>query len=398
MGHNALDFARAAAVCRGWRAACRAAVATVNVYRETALQPAGDERPNSFQWSPCGKFVVVTISRPPRLSIWRASTGALVNEWALVTPATAVPPGILEDVEHYVIVSFSHDCTRVVTFFNSTETFAVWSVPDGQLVAVHRGDSPPDMRHYRSADIGVPGSASDGLVGFSSDDGSIDLWDVSPPPVGGASCPRLRSRVDLAPGMSFCGGSFAYSPDGSKFVATSRACAYVYDVASLTRLAVYTSPARHAIADWVADSLNVIVSWGDSLYRRGGSLCIWDFSRPGALPTVISASAGRYASFGGWSSSGASYFAIREWESDEDELTTLMFEERRVVDRSLVRSATQRAIVRDEGGPLVRAVDLRPAVDFPYVSVSPDEHALLLFPAGGDPARLVVFNHLIPSF
>ena len=33
MGHNARDFARAAAVCRGWRAACQVVAATMSVKR-----------------------------------------------------------------------------------------------------------------------------------------------------------------------------------------------------------------------------------------------------------------------------------------------------------------------------------------------------------------------------
>ena len=78
MGHNACDFARAAAVCRGWRAACRAAVAILSVYRETALQ-LPDRSHYGLAWSPCGKFIAATICRPHSIFIWRASTGALGN-------------------------------------------------------------------------------------------------------------------------------------------------------------------------------------------------------------------------------------------------------------------------------------------------------------------------------
>ena len=78
MGHNARDFARAAAVCRGWRAACRAATPTVGLYRETALQ-LPDRSHYGLAWSPCGKFIAATICRPHSIFIWRASTGALVN-------------------------------------------------------------------------------------------------------------------------------------------------------------------------------------------------------------------------------------------------------------------------------------------------------------------------------
>ena len=98
MGHNARDFARAAAVCRGWRAACRAAMPTVSVYREAALPQVEGQKRVALAWSPCGRFVAATLCRPFRLFMWRASTGALVNEWALETPASAAPQGILKHV------------------------------------------------------------------------------------------------------------------------------------------------------------------------------------------------------------------------------------------------------------------------------------------------------------
>ena len=88
MGHNARDFARAAAVCRGWRTACRAATATACLYRETTLPAVdGPETEFSLKWSPCGTFIAATICHPPRIFIWRASTGALVKQWALVPPS-----------------------------------------------------------------------------------------------------------------------------------------------------------------------------------------------------------------------------------------------------------------------------------------------------------------------
>ena len=180
MGQNARDFARAAAVCRGWRDACRAAAATVRVYRETALPLIEDERGITLAWSPCGKLISAAVCRPPRLFIWRASTGAVVNEWALATPATAVPHDILQHV-NIISVVFSRDSTRVLTLFGEFNHFAVWSVPDGQLLVVNRGDP---GGHYRCADFGVPGSASDGLVGFGSYDGSIHLWEGLPTMVG----------------------------------------------------------------------------------------------------------------------------------------------------------------------------------------------------------------------
>ena len=51
------------------------------VYRETALRP--ELSGLNVAWSPCGKFFAETVRYPPRVFIWRTSTGALVNEWAL---------------------------------------------------------------------------------------------------------------------------------------------------------------------------------------------------------------------------------------------------------------------------------------------------------------------------
>ena len=167
---------------------------------------------------------------------------------------------------------FSRDSARLLTFFENSDYFAVWSVSDGQLLAVnHPGDEVAWLERgfYKDPDFGVPGSASDGLIGFGSVSCStVDLWDVSPPPEAGAcrprrqrhsgpSQPRRRIRLDLAPHHAELDpdegdpdedknavDSFAFSRDGSKFAAAYRgtAChAYVYDVASLMRLGAYTS-------------------------------------------------------------------------------------------------------------------------------------------------------------
>ena len=349
MGHNARDFARAAAVCRGWRAACRAAAATLSVYRETALHLPGEELNINLKWSPCGKFVAATVCHPPRLLIWRASTGALVNEWALATPATAVAPEFLGDVG-FIPVVFSRDSTRVLTLIGATNHFAIWSVPDGQLLAVNSGDI--NGIRYSRADFGVPGSASDGLVGFGSDDGIIHLWDVSPPPEGGG----LRSRVDLAPGEDSLIISLSFSPDGSKFAAAGRGIAYVYDVASLTRLGAYDSPSRRTWAAW-APGGNVLVAWD----KRA---CVWDFSRPEA-PYVVTANVGPGGNVRSWSPSGASYFVVRKLVKNGFAL-----EERRSAD-----------------GSLVRAVNVgRAGKKFPRVRMSPDAHAVLVDRYEGVPA------------
>ena len=362
MGHNARDFARAAAVCRGWRAACRAATPTLSLYRETMLPQVEGAR---SAWSPCGSFVAATVSDPPRLFIWRASTGALVNEWALATPATAVPQDILGRLLVGVRIVFSRDSTRVLTLFRSSNHFAVWSVPDGQLLAVNRGAPLDD--NYACADFGVPGSASDGFVGLGSDSkGDIVLWDVSAPTEeGGASRPRLRSRVGLGP-ADFTSAGFAFSPNGSKFAASWRGVVFVYDVASLTRLGSCILPSKSLKVAWAPDGRHVLVTWGYSA-------CVWDFSRPEA-PSVATAYVlpGAFFLFR-WSPSGVSYFSTRRLEGVGP--ITFVQEERRAAD-----------------GSLVRAVSLGPWESPPRVKMSPDAHALLVAPPWGTPARLVVFE------
>ena len=72
------------------------APAPLRVYRETVLLI---DRRGDLAWSPCGMFVAAIVVHPPRLLIWRTSTGTLVNEWALATPATAIPRVVLQMAE-----------------------------------------------------------------------------------------------------------------------------------------------------------------------------------------------------------------------------------------------------------------------------------------------------------
>ena len=409
MGHNARDFARAAAVCHGWRAACRAAITTLSLYRETALLqpgaaaalddddlyihpgiPVDREAPVDFlAWSPSGKFIVSAVRRPPRLFIWRASTGALVNEWALATPATAVSQGLLENSVYDLgnSVAFSRDSTRVLTIVDQSNRFAVWSVPDGQLLVVHKGD--PHGKVYQCADFGAPGSASDGLIGFCSSDCTIDLWDISPPTEGGGgNRPRLRSRVDIKTdeyddGLIFR-GSFKFSPDGSKFVTTSEGEIYVYDCGSLTRLGAYTFERLTASAacQWAPDGRHVLVTSEQSAF-------VWDSSRPEA-PSVVTVDLGAETCEPNWSPSGASclvYYQTLKQGGPMGRLgigpSAYVLEERRAADGSLLR--------------VVSLGLISGLLDFPSILRSPDSHALLLHPSYGSggvlPApRIVVFD------
>ena len=171
-------------------------------------------------------------------------------------------------------------------------------------------------------------------------------------------------------------GSFAFSPDGSKFAALLHCeVAFVYDVASLTRLAVYTSPCAYSEASWTPDGLRLLVSWDTSA-------CVWDFSRPEAPSVVTAANDLDPDARIFWSPSGASYFSTQEAEGQAPN-GSITLEERRAID-----------------GLLIRSVRIEPWCSiFPYVRMSrslrvcPDSHALLVCPVGtGHDVRVVVFG------
>ena len=127
---------------------------------------------------------------------------------------------------------------------------------------------------------------------------------------GGSGCrtiqPRLRSRVELEPGAVYDGddgddpdhhecpaGSFAFSPNGSKFVATFLGSVYVFDVASLARLAVLASPSPRAMAAWTPAGQHILV-------YGAGSACLWEFASPGPPPPPAAVDVGRDAVIHGW--------------------------------------------------------------------------------------------------
>ena len=293
----------------------------------------------------------------------------------------------------------------MLTHFRVTDHFAVWGVPDGQLLAVNRG-VPDGVDRYWSADFGVPGSASEGLLGFGVHGAvSINLWDVSPQPGGGLILPRLRSRAVLAPGGD--GNSeddvdgFSFSPDGSKFATVCCDAVHVYDVASLTRLGAYTVTTPTTFwtkAAWAPDGRHVLVSWRESA-------SVWDFGLPEA-PSVVTIDVGPNTCLHSWSPSGASYFVIREQErrapngprtygSTLYALVVRVFSRGRPAEGA---GPTARAFSLEErraaDGSLVRAINLGACEPdkLSFVLMSPDARALVLRPSWLVAPRVLVFD------
>ena len=285
-------------------------------------------------------------------------------------------------------ILFSRDGSRLLTHYSM---FAVWSVPDGRLIA-SAAAADIDAGFFRNADFGVPGSASDGLIGLGAakDNSAAELWDISesptlPPPQAGRGGlppirPRLRSRVALQPAVPgegfFAPASLQFSPDGSKFAVAWRGVASVYDVASLARLGSYTSRWEQETVVWVPGGEHVQYS---SRTRSTASVCLWDFSRPEA-PPVVTVDVGRDEEFQGWLLGGASYLISRELAVCRvpDGPKTFAVEERRVADGSVVRSV----IIQSRAG----------THGFIDVCLSPDLRALLVFPCPGFPPRILVFG------
>ena len=384
MGHNARDFARAAAVCRDWKALSRAAAATVGVYREAAFVASSNNA--IYRWSSCGKFIAaITMYRehsPFRITLWRVSTGARAKEWDLP---------LMPDPYHggaTVWMVFSGDGTRLLTFRRGSDHFAIWSVPDGRRLAAHEGRS--DGFSYTSMDFGAGGLV--GCVGYTQRSlvgARVDLWDVSHQP------PRIVNSMDLPDRPGNWSLRLSFSQDGSKLITSSKRLNYgrldpvnVYDVASLTLL----GSCADAIAMWTPDQ-RVLLMWDST--HNGDPPCLsrlWDFrteSTADANTAVVTADTPAPSSSGmsrwkfhSWSPSGASYFVHRV-EGGMQALvvpSTFALEERRTADGSLVRTVTFRELsTRFEGR-------------YPRVVVSPDARALLLLPFKDIFARVIVFD------
>ena len=397
-GHNARDFARTAAVCRGWTYMFRDTnLATDMAYKETVLQiPRFIEQRDRWEddesaeylewqptwtWSPCGLFILAAVFRysHTQFYLWRASTGALVSDWWHYQPHSL--QSNFDDFHRMPTfaegdrLAFSRDSAHVVTLIKNDHYFVVWSVLDGRMVADNELVPAAELGHpvYGCPDFGVPGSASDGLIGFGSmkPGAFVDLWTTTPM--------RRRCRVDLN-GRTRT-KSFAFSKDGSSFAAAYDYVVGLYDVASLTRLGTFNVPNRwNHRADiklsWLPSGLLMLCMRQSCTYNGGnGGVCMWDVACSSPEPKVTWYGPDDM-DFKGWSSSGTSYFKSRADCTKHP--IVMVLEERRADNRTLVRRSVQ-----------VPSIEWRSRLDDPIV-MAPDERALLTVTAFGQ-ARVIVF-------
>ena len=366
LGHNARDFARAAAVCRGWRAACRAATAALSRLYWVADLTEEDAVDSMFLWSPCGKLVAAITNFPPRIFMWRASTGA-VHEWSIEAPPSPIPAfGGDDGDDQYFEIAFSRDSGHVLTCFRWSTQFAVWSVPDGRLVAIHRGQAGgPPGGGYTAIDF-----ASTGLIALAATTltgVAVDLWTVDLLAGGGDPTEPIHhhqiildgyGELDVVDEGSPAPRTLAFSPDGSKFAFAFSDDAYVFDVASHAQLGTYrTHSPGLASTSWSPDGSRVLVAWD----RR---VCIWDFNAPGPS-AIITADFGPDLSVIQWSPTTC--YTGRKVGDDT------WVEKWRLSDRSLVLSLN--------AGPNTSYM--------PYMHVSPDESAIIIH--AHDSARVFRF-------
>ena len=345
MGHNARDFARAVAVCKGFQAASREKeVTSIATYRETML-----EKPAIFScnWSPDGTYIVTTHLISHRIGsdvicIWRASTGKMVGELKM----PPLSPGLT--TRPIVKTAFSRDSTQLLTLMDETTQFCIWSVPDGREL-IHHPHTDDDNVYYTHADFGVPNSASEGLVGFSNDV-SISLWDVD------RAC--LRGRVDFdAPNRDDQVEGFAFSPDGSKFAAAWNSSVYVYGVGSLELIGKYSfDKGGCAFARWMPNGRLLVSTTISTPTRRSAphrgclqecssivSAFVWDYTHNvttrEASKLMFHVTLPLSTQLVDWSPMGTTYFVTRhtlvgnsKYEYD------VRLEERKVADNAIIRS------------------------------------------------------------
>ena len=160
-----LTAARAKAVCPAWNALLLE-LGTVYEHPLEELPPQKD-CDDSFAWAPDGRSLVATLSNPFRL-VRYSDRGAKL--WEVLTPE--LPAFLIaHPVEWFHEPSFfSRDGSRLVTIWNdpAVEThYTLFYVSNGRVVVTVPCSQDGHDRKSR-ADFGVPGSASDGLLGIAS--------------------------------------------------------------------------------------------------------------------------------------------------------------------------------------------------------------------------------------
>lgn len=344
-----------------------------------------------FAWSPDGGIVASTFNDPSfRIILWKPTTGEKIA--TLVLPPNCVGMGFLSPV-------FSSDGSKVASAFEKGDQFAVWSVPDGRSVPdglppIFFQPCTPDAdgvgaENMAKLSFGVPGSASNGLMGFASGDFmSVNLQGIE----GNNTAVQ---RINIGPFPPECDGShfatdFSFSPtNGNYFVVAfshldeAKYCrdVMVFDVKTRACISIIRPPhSKSKKATWTPDGLRVLVSWkgptNTALKSTQHCMYLWDFTNNemGVTARVTISSRDRFI---GWSPTGASYFVL---EKANNEVPTTF---------SVVELATSDNHFVFAGHFLWTLTP--PHRLFPEVSLSPNARTVALPPCPGFPARIMTF-------
>ena len=353
----------------------------VNVYREIGISTKY-KNISKPTWSPCGKFIAAfnfgNRSEPPNVMLWQATTGIL-SEWAITTAFNPIKSSSDNHKYCEYRVRLVLSSTRLLVLDSTNDTFAMWSVPDGRLLAVRKENHTDNRCFHRSIALGVPDTVSKDIVlfgGVHSAGAVICVWDVSTSPP--KKLHHLTLSLLLNELIETQPSSLSFSPDGSKFVTEYSGDIFVIDVVTLSTIGMYRTPSFVAKAVWMpSDQNKLMVSWGNNSTMElllktcnEPTRCIWDW-RGLEAPPIITVNPGG-AFFHTWSPNGTTYYVIRGVVHTLADMTSCLFdtlqpvvlEERRVTDDSLVR------VVNLEANIHLRRLDFK-------LSISPDMHALI---------------------
>lgn len=409
LGHSARNIARAAAVCRGWRYACRAASPKMTMYRDGALVGLSWDQASSsaVTWSPCGKYIAAPLfianGYQRRIVVWRASNFAVVFNREL--DGSSSPR--FDKIDH---LAFSRNSALFAAVCGTK--FVLWRVSDWALVAVATLNV-PSRRSF--LDIGVSGSPPRGLIGLASVDSlDVTLWASAVKvavKVPAVAVLRLRTfrTIKIAPNIlanyahiddygPFGVSSFAISPDGAVFAATIQnnsdesletlgvnnlpeigSYVFVYEVAHGTLVGVYSAVGElqyHEVHIAWTPLGTLRMTWvgiteRDLTYSDDDHVvCVWDYRSP-AVPTQTIIPYIPHEYVVGWSACGGSYYVLISQEEDD------------------VPSVIQERVTGD--GTTRRAVTFPDDANYDVI-VSPDGCAIAVV-SGHRIVRVVLFSN-----